>query len=66
MKHLEIARTKDKEMYMFSLTRFYKDRSKYLAKGLYSITNQNLNTEEPEKEILINFDEVILRIIEKL
>lgn len=51
---------------MFSLTRFYKDRSKYLAKGLYSITNQNLNTEEPEKEILINFDEVILRIIEKL
>lgn len=33
MKHLEIARKKDKEMYMFSLTRLYKDRRKYLVKG---------------------------------
>ena len=33
LKHLEIARKKDKEMYMFSLIRFYKDRRKCLVKG---------------------------------
>ena len=43
MKHLDIATKKDKEIYMFSLTRFYKDRGKCLVKG--SVQNKKRKSE---------------------